>query len=204
MSDTLHVCPWPDRIIDTLGHDPRSWYAETFWLPTLGPTCLLLMRRFADGFDRNPEGFVVASGAIAAALGVGDKSAATAGGQLRKALRRLEQFSLATTGADGAVLVRRNFAPIHRKHIRRLPPAVRSLHHEISEEQLLRPLNDTAIAHARRTALTYIAEGESPDCTERALLRIGYPPTVTRSAVAWATQRNVEAARTTQEPTPAA
>ena len=37
MPATLTIKPWPDPVIDTLGHDPRSRYAETFWLPTLGP-----------------------------------------------------------------------------------------------------------------------------------------------------------------------
>ena len=29
--------PWLDPVIDELGHDPRSAYVETFWLPVLGP-----------------------------------------------------------------------------------------------------------------------------------------------------------------------
>ena len=44
---TLTIKPWPDPLIDTIGHDPRSLYVETFWLPTLGPTVLLLMRHLA-------------------------------------------------------------------------------------------------------------------------------------------------------------
>ncbi|MCJ7438215.1 MAG: EAL domain-containing protein, partial [Acidimicrobiia bacterium] len=38
MPTTLTICPWPDAVLDTVGHDPRSLYVETFWLPTLGPT----------------------------------------------------------------------------------------------------------------------------------------------------------------------
>ena len=34
----IRVEPWPDPVIDELGHDPRSAYVETFWLPVLGPT----------------------------------------------------------------------------------------------------------------------------------------------------------------------
>jgi hypothetical protein len=34
------IVPWPDPMIDTLGHDPRSFYVEAFWLPILGPTSL--------------------------------------------------------------------------------------------------------------------------------------------------------------------
>ena len=29
--------PWPDPVIDEVGHDPRSAYVETFWLAVLGP-----------------------------------------------------------------------------------------------------------------------------------------------------------------------
>ena len=50
MPTTLTVHPWPDPVIDTLGFDPRSIYVETFWLPTLGPTSVLLMRRIATAF----------------------------------------------------------------------------------------------------------------------------------------------------------
>jgi len=31
MPTALRVTPWPDPVLDVLGHDPRSWYAETFW-----------------------------------------------------------------------------------------------------------------------------------------------------------------------------
>ena len=51
MPAAIRVTPWPDPVLDVLGHDPRSWYAETFWLPTLGPTALLLMRHLADRFE---------------------------------------------------------------------------------------------------------------------------------------------------------
>jgi len=30
MPVALRVTPWPDPVLDVLGHDPRSWYAETF------------------------------------------------------------------------------------------------------------------------------------------------------------------------------
>jgi hypothetical protein len=35
---TLRIVPWRDEVIDELGHDPRSHYVETFWLPVLGPS----------------------------------------------------------------------------------------------------------------------------------------------------------------------
>ena len=37
MPATLLIKPWNDPVVDTLGHDPRSHYVETYWLGTLGP-----------------------------------------------------------------------------------------------------------------------------------------------------------------------
>ncbi len=37
---SLHIRPWPDPVIDRLGHDPRSAYVERFWLGVLGPSTL--------------------------------------------------------------------------------------------------------------------------------------------------------------------
>ena len=56
MPQLVRITPWPDPVLDVLGHDPRSWYVETFWLPTLGPTALLLLRHLADRFEEHPEG----------------------------------------------------------------------------------------------------------------------------------------------------
>ena len=59
MPALVRITPWPDPVLDALGHDPRSWYAETFWLPTLGPTALLLLRHLADRFEEQPGGLTL-------------------------------------------------------------------------------------------------------------------------------------------------
>src|SRR6476661_3044418 len=61
MPEAIRVAPWPDPVLDVIGHDPRSWYAETFWLPTLGPTALLLLRHLADRFELDPAGLELAA-----------------------------------------------------------------------------------------------------------------------------------------------
>ena len=48
-TDTLTVVPWPDDVIDALGHDPRSHYVEAYWLGTLGPSTTWLLRRLVAG-----------------------------------------------------------------------------------------------------------------------------------------------------------
>src|SRR3954447_18606141 len=56
-SDTITVVPWPDDVIDALGHDPRSNYVETYWLGTLGPSTTWLLRRLVAGLDTEPNGY---------------------------------------------------------------------------------------------------------------------------------------------------
>src|ERR1041385_1516538 len=68
VSETIRILPWPDPVIDTLGHDPRAPYPERFWLPTLGPTALLLIRHIAHRFDRAPEGFTLDLGEVSRCL----------------------------------------------------------------------------------------------------------------------------------------
>ena len=90
---TLVIRPWPDPVIDKLGHDPRSVYVEQFWLSVLGPSTTWLLRQVAAGLDVRPEGFEMDLPATARALGLGNK-----GGRhslFMRSLRRCEQFGLA-------------------------------------------------------------------------------------------------------------
>src|SRR5207245_5340590 len=90
MPDTLTIRPWPDPLIDTLGHDPRSRYVEAFWLPTLGPTALLLLRHLADRFDRSPDGVELSVADPSQALGVGQRDGSSS--PLARTLPRLGLF----------------------------------------------------------------------------------------------------------------
>ena len=55
--ETALIIPMADPEFDHVGFDPRSHYAETFWLPILGPSTLWLLRNIAQRFDAEPEGF---------------------------------------------------------------------------------------------------------------------------------------------------
>src|SRR5438309_10349985 len=91
-TDSLSIRPWPDPVIDTVGHDPRSSYVEQFWLGILGPSTTWLIRRLAAGLEANPAGFTLPLGDTAKALGLGDK-----GGRhspFMRSLGRLCQFDL--------------------------------------------------------------------------------------------------------------
>ncbi len=112
MPATLLIKPWNDPVVDTLGHDPRSRYVETFWLPTLGPTALLLLRHLADRFDRTPDGVELTVSDTSHALGLGQRDGDSS--PLVRTLRRLTQFDLACEDPmSDTVAVRRNVPPVN-------------------------------------------------------------------------------------------
>src|SRR4030088_823154 len=70
---SLTVVPWPDVVIDALGHDPRSPYVETYWLAVLGPSTTWLLRRLAFRLEAEPDGFSLDLAETARSLGLGAK-----------------------------------------------------------------------------------------------------------------------------------
>jgi hypothetical protein len=70
-TDALHIKPWPDPVIDRVGHDPRSAYVERFWLGILGPSTTWLLRRLAAGLEAAPAGFDLTLSETARCLGLG-------------------------------------------------------------------------------------------------------------------------------------
>ena len=188
MPALVRITPWPDPVLDALGHDPRSWYAETFWLPTLGPTALLLLRHLADRFDEHPGGLTLPVADTAAALGLGPRDGDQS--PLVRSLHRLQQFELAHAHEPEVISVRRTLPPIHRRHVRRLPVAVQARHREWVSGQIANDGLDVARRRARRVALTLLMEGEPFDTVERALHRSGFHPSIGHEAVRWAQDRH--------------
>src|SRR3954447_22634280 len=194
MPAALRVTPWNDPVLDVLGHDPRSWYAETFWLPTLGPTALLLMRHLADRFERTPEGIELPVAETAAALGLGSREGNSS--PLIRSLARLRQFELACTEDEHTISVRRSLPPVHRRHVRRLPAPLQAVHQEWVAGQRAAPL-ELSRRRARRVALMLVAQGETLDTVERALHTAGFHPALAHEAVRWARDRERELADNT-------
>lgn len=179
MPASLTVVPWDDPALDALGHDPRSRYVETFWLPTLGPTSVLLLRHLADRFDRSPKGIELPLSETSAALGLGAREGSSS--PLVRCLARLAQFDLACDDGRGTVAVRRRLPPVNRRHVRRLPMALQVAHAEWVESRLDDPALEPARRRARRVAMTIVEEGETGD-VERALQAVGFHPAVCRDA----------------------
>jgi hypothetical protein len=193
--ERLAVRRWPDPVLDTIGHDPRGWYVEAFWLPVVGPTAVALLRRLVDGLERHPDGFEIPYVELATSLGLGERPPSNSA-PLTRALRRLHSFRFVQLDEGARSLDVRMHVPVmHRKHVRRLPDVVRAAHHEWAEAQLTRPLDELQQARARRLALCLLEQGDDPDCAERALARIGFATRLARESVMWARDRHLLAAR---------
>ena len=184
----LPVRPWPDGVIDALGHDPRSAYVERFWLGILGPSTTWLVRFLANRLDAEPEGFDLDLAATAQALGLGSK-----GGRhspFVRALSRCCQFDVAEARPDGTLAVRRKLPPLSRRQILRLSPELAAAHQAWQEAQLQTPAHEQQRRRARRLALSLLELGEDVEATEQQLYRWKFHPTLCRDAVAWATERH--------------
>ena len=121
---TLWIVEWDTPPIDA-HHDPRSDYAEHFWLPAIGPTCLWLLRHLVREFERAPDGFMLDTHETALLLGVSPKG--KAGGGVPRALHRLVRFHLAAQ-MFGGYAVRRRLPLLPGHQLRRLPAVLQERH----------------------------------------------------------------------------
>jgi hypothetical protein len=191
MPAALTILPWSDPLLDTIGHDPRSPYSETFWLPVLGPTALLLLRHLATRFDNSPRGVELRVAETSRALGVGDRDGSSS--PVVRTLARLEQFELACSDPTSpTIAVRRHLPPVHRRHLRRLPTSLQSAHARWAETRLAEPPQAEARSRARRLAVVLLAQGDDADHAERVLAATGFHPAVSRDAARWAVEQQHE------------
>jgi hypothetical protein len=119
------IRPWVDPIVDARGHDPRSAYVERYWLGVVGPTAAWIMRRFAERFDAEPEGFTLDLGHTATSMGL--SFAKGRNSPFGRALHRCVMFGLAQPRSDGFT-VRRRFPAVAQRHLRRLPADLQAEH----------------------------------------------------------------------------
>jgi hypothetical protein len=138
--DRLDVRPWPDPVLDHLGHDPRSAYVERYWLPILGPSSTWLVRRLAGRLDEHPDGFPLDPATWAVELGLGMRGGRH--GPFWRSLDRACRFGAARRNGP-MLVVRRRLAPLTSQQVERLPPDLREQHHEWTAAQLRQPRRAT-------------------------------------------------------------
>ncbi|MCC5953281.1 MAG: hypothetical protein JJU45_14400 [Acidimicrobiia bacterium] len=183
-----------DPAIDQVGHDPRSSYVELFWLPVLGPTSTLLLRRLADGLEDEPEGFDVDLAAASRALGLGGH--VTRHGPLLRSVERCCTFGMAQQ-LDERLLVRRALPPLNQRQVGRLPRDLRLRHDALAQETAAAGVKERR-RRARSLALTLVELGEADDDVERQLHRWRFHPAVAHDALRWA--RTEHSQRMTVDP----
>ena len=92
-------------MVESSGFDALGPYVELFWLPVLGPSATLLLRRLASELRASPDGYDLELDVAARALGLGG-----VGGRrspLRRAILRCTRYSVARHLGDDRLAVRR-------------------------------------------------------------------------------------------------
>ena len=99
-------------------YDARHVYVETYWLPVLGPSAVLALRRVAEWLDQNPTGVDINLVDFGASLGVGTGTGRNT--QINRTLARLVDFRLARIH-DEHLEVATTLGPLPTGLRRRLP-----------------------------------------------------------------------------------
>ena len=187
----LAIEPWPDPVIDRLGHDPRSAYVERFWLSILGPSTVVLLRRLALELDDHPEGVTLDLAETAASIGVGMK-----GGRQSAFMRTVDRvcrFGGARWQGPDQLGVRRKLPPLTRGQLVRLSPGLQQQHEAwVGLDNHLFRNDDVARMRerARGLALSLLDLGEDPSTAEQQLHRWRFHPAVAHEAMRWAIDRH--------------
>lgn len=193
---TLHVRPWPDPVIDAVGHDPRSSYVERFWLGVLGPSTTWLLRRVATGLEAEPEGFDLPLAETARSLGLGGDGRNS---PFVRALARCCQFDVAQPAGEGALNVRRRLPPLTRRQLVRLPEGLQQEHERWVEAEARVADIERLRTRSRRLALSLLELGEDLEATERQLHHWRFHPSLARESSLWAWERHRHARAAVEE-----
>lgn len=178
--ERIGVLPWTTDAAptDAVDHDPRSGYVETFWLPILGPSTTLLIRRLADRFDGNPDGFELDVAAVSVELGLGGRITGRSG--IARTIDRCVTFKLAEIRND-ILHVRRRLPTLSLRQTRKLSPRLRDLHTGWLDAAA--PNQHAVVVRASHVARSLLALGESPAAVEHQLQQWNFAPPVTWHAV---------------------
>lgn len=181
--DRLHVEPWPDPVIDEIGHDPRSAYVELFWLPVLGPSTTWLLRRLASHLDDAPRGVDLPVDDLARRLGIGERSGPNA--PFARTIKRCVDFQMAEW-RHTTLAVRTHLPPLARRHLRRLPESLQAEHDSLIGSSPSATFSERLRSHGRRLALSLLDYGDDQACAESQLVRWGFEPALAAECAAFA------------------
>ncbi len=184
----IRVEAWRDPVVEAFGHDARSLYVETFWLPVLGPSTTLLMRRLATCLEASPAGTAINLVATSRALGLGERAGRN--GPFMRTIARMVDFEMARPAGVATIAVRTALPPLPRRHVARLPEPLRD-ELALLEQAPARaavPEPDEQRRRGRRLALSLVDLGEDEGAAERQLLRWRFHPALARECATWASR----------------
>lgn len=149
-TDPLPVASLDDPIVESLGYDPESDYAETYWLPVIGPTALWALRRLTRWLEAAPDGYPLALAPFARELGLGGGVGRSS--PVVRSLARLVAFGLADING-GQLMIRRKVPPLARRHVQRLPGHLAAEHQAAMVPNAPQRTTDTNVVALRSTAV---------------------------------------------------
>lgn len=121
-SDRLGVTAWRDEVVEAHGHDPRSAYAELFWLPILGPSGLWVYRRLVTMLEAT-DPIRLDVDEFGLLFGLGHRAGRIA--PVVHTIARLGGFGLARPATDG-LAVRLRMGWLSRSQVARLPATLQA------------------------------------------------------------------------------
>jgi|SRR6185369_3029943 len=123
MSEDRWVEALPVRAIDVIA--PFSPYVETYWLPTVGPSCVWLYRRFVQWLAAEPDGLTVDIEEVGRMVGLHGGTGKQA--VVQRTLKRLDQFNL--VDVEGwKIGVHVMLPPISERQVLHLPERLQRTH----------------------------------------------------------------------------
>lgn len=114
----MSVRPWPGGSLGGCRYDAGDVYVETYWLPILGPSDVLAVRRIALWIEAEADGVNVDLAELGASLGVGTGTGRHT--QINRTLTRLIDFGVARITGEH-LEVHTTFPPLPAQLRRRLP-----------------------------------------------------------------------------------
>jgi hypothetical protein len=179
------VVAWDDPVVESSGFDALSPYVELFWLPVLGPSATLLLRRLVAGLRARPNGYDLQLDEAAQALGLGG-----VGGRrspFRRAILRCTRYGVARHLGDDRLAVRRRLTALPERQLRRLPGSLQAQHHRWEATAGAEPGTIEVVRRrARWLALELAATDPEQESLERRLVGHGIHPALAYESATWA------------------
>lgn len=176
-----------DRVPKAAGHDLRSGYVESFWLPVLGPSSIMFLRMLAAGLEGSPSGFTLDLAEAARSLGLGHRGGRN--GPMMRTLDRCCSFGATRIDNGHQLVVRSTLPALSGRQLARLPQALQDRHRTAGTE-VPAPTGVEGVRNRCRTlALSLLELGEEPLAAERQLHRWRFHPAMAYESVQWAAGR---------------